>query len=213
MGQASAPGRARRRRSPSAGDGQLEAFRTGSRRARLCIGGRRRRRWADVLVGRGIGLGRRVARAGFGLGPGFGTFSGSGLDSGADVATTAPAATYRRCLVDPGGATVVQSRCASASNRRIDPATAALRDPTAPFIGMRMNASHRRRTAAPRPLPLAPDDDRDGGPRRSVCRAVSGASPSAPTIRTPRPWRSSASPGRSSAGFRAGGARWHRPRP
>ena len=59
------------------------------------------------------------------------------------------------------------SRCASASNSRIDPATAAFSDPTAPFIGMRMNRSARRRTAGPRPWPSLPTTIASG-PRRSL---------------------------------------------
>ena len=68
------------------------------------------------------------------------------------------------------------SRWATASKSRIEPATAAFSEPTAPLIGIRMNTSHRRRTAGPRPWPSLPTTIASG-PRRSVWRAVSGASP------------------------------------
>ncbi len=88
-----------------------------------------------------------------------------------------------------------------ASYSRIDPATAALSDSMRPCIGMRTSRSHRRRTAGPRPRPSLPTTITIG-PRRSASRAVSGASPSAPTIRRPRAWRSARAPGRSSTGAR-----------
>ena len=65
-----------------------------------------------------------------------------------------------------------------------NPATAALSEPTAPRIGIRMSRSQRRRTAGPRPCPSLPTTIASG-PRRSVWRAVSGASASEPTIRRP----------------------------
>ena len=66
------------------------------------------------------------------------------------------------------------SRWAAASNRRIEPATAALSDPIAPRIGIRTTKSQRRRTAGDEALALAADDDRErpaqvrlaGGERR-----------------------------------------------
>ena len=76
------------------------------------------------------------------------------------------------------------SRWATASNRRIDPATAALSEPTAPRIGIRMKRSARRRTVGPRPWPSLPTTI-TSGPRRSLCRAVSGAFASAPATRRP----------------------------
>ena len=60
----------------------------------------------------------------------------------------------------------------------------------------------RRRTAGPRPWPSLPTT-RASGPRRSACRAVSGASASAPTIRSPSIWRSASAPARSSTGARS----------
>ena len=77
------------------------------------------------------------------------------------------------------------SRWATASNSRIEPATAALSEPTWPRIGIRMNRSQRRRMTGPRPWPSLPTT-MASGPRRSLCRAVRGASPSAPATRTPR---------------------------
>ncbi len=62
-----------------------------------------------------------------------------------------------------------------------------------------MKRSHRRRTAGPRPWPSLPTT-RASGPRRSVCRTVSGASASAPATRRPRTCRSASPPGRSSTG-------------
>ena len=70
-----------------------------------------------------------------------------------------------------------------------------------PCIGMRTSRSQRRRTAGPRPRPSLPTTIAIG-PRRSASRAVSGASPSAPTMRRPRPCRSASAPGRSSTGAR-----------
>ena len=72
----------------------------------------------------------------------------------------------RRSRSTAGGRRSGRSRWATASNRRIDPATAALSDPTAPRIGMRMNRSQRRRTAGPRPWPSLPTTIASG-PRRS----------------------------------------------
>ena len=76
------------------------------------------------------------------------------------------------------------SRCATASNSRIDPATAALSEPTAPRIGIRIRRSQRFRTAGPRPWPSLPTTSASG-PRRSAWRAVSGASASEPATRRP----------------------------
>ena len=66
------------------------------------------------------------------------------------------------------------SRWATASNSRIEPATAALSEPTAPRIGIRTTKSQRRRTGRAEALALAADDDREraaevglaGGQRR-----------------------------------------------
>ena len=71
------------------------------------------------------------------------------------------------------------SRCPSASKRSTDPATAALSDPIAPRIGIRTIRSQRRRTVGERPWPSLPTTIARG-PRRSACRAVSGASASEP---------------------------------
>ena len=71
--------------------------------------------------------------------------------------------------------------------------------PDPPRIGMRMNRSQRRRMAGPRPWPSLPTTIASG-PRRSVWRAVSGASASEPAIRSPCAWRSASAPGRSSTG-------------
>ena len=57
-----------------------------------------------------------------------------------------------------------------------------------------MNVSQRRRTAGPRPWPSLPTTIASG-PRRSVWRAVNGASASEPAIRSPRTWRSASAPG------------------
>ncbi len=98
-----------------------------------------------------------------------------------------------------------------ASNRRIDPATAALSDPTAPFIGMRMNASQRRRTAGPGPCPRCrrrspgpAQVDLAGGQRRL---AVGADDADAMPVEVAR-----ASPAGRRPGT-AGGARQRRPRP
>ncbi len=93
------------------------------------------------------------------------------------------------------------SRCATASYSRTEPATAALSEPIAPRIGIRMNRSQRRRMAGPSPWPSLPMTIASG-PRRSVWRAVSGASASAPAMRSPRAWRSASVPARSSTGHR-----------
>ena len=93
-------------------------------------------------------------------------------------------------------------RWPSASNRRIEPATAALSEPIAPRIGIRTNRSHRRRTAGDRPWPSLPTTSASG-PRRSASRAVSDASASEPTIRRPRRWRSVSVAARSSTGTRS----------
>ena len=53
----------------------------------------------------------------------------------------------------------------------------------------------------PSPWPSLPTT-MASGPRRSVSRAVIGASPSAPATRTPRLWRSLRAPGRSSTGHK-----------
>jgi len=91
------------------------------------------------------------------------------------------------------------SRCATASNRRMDPATAAFSDPTTPRIGIRMSKSQRRRIAGPRPCPSLPTT-MASGPRRSLCLAVRAASASEPATRSPRPWSSASAPPRSSTG-------------
>ena len=119
----------------------------------------------------------------------------------------------RRCdRPRPGGPLPSGSRWAAASNSRIEPATAALSDPIAPRIGIRTSRSQRRRTAGPRPWPSLPTTIASG-PRRSVWRAVSGASASAPDdpqaadVEVRERARRGRRPGT------AGGARRRRPRP
>jgi len=69
------------------------------------------------------------------------TFVPSGAPAGSGVGVETSAAS-----VPPA-----RSRWATASNNRIEPATAALREPIAPRIGMRTSKSQRRRIAGPRP--------------------------------------------------------------
>jgi hypothetical protein len=104
-----------------------------------------------------------------------GGFGGSGGSEGASVAVDS--ADSCSAAVDCRGvgqaadgivrARPSGSRCATASNSRIDPATAALSEPTAPRIGIRMNRSQRRRTVGPRPWPSLPTTIARG-PRRSL---------------------------------------------
>ena len=62
------------------------------------------------------------------------------------------------------------SRWATASNSRTEPATAALSDPIAPRIGMRMNRSQRRRIGGPEALTLAADHDRERAAQVGLAR-------------------------------------------
>ena len=152
--------------------------RSGPRRVRARLVGRgpRRARWSATRLGRS-----RTRRAG----------SDGGRRRPSTRRTGAASASSSGWRPVP--------RWAAASYRRIEPATAALSESIRPCIGILTSRSQRRRTAAPRPLPSLPTTIATG-PRKSASRAVSGASPSAPTIRRPRAWRSASAPGRSSTG-------------
>ena len=113
------------------------------------------------------------------------TSAGLGSASAGDSATSADSSALRRLRAsdqwtrsgERPASGPPASRWATASNRSTDPATAALSDPIAPRMGIRMNRSQRRRMAGPRPWPSLPTTIASG-PRRSVWRAVSGASAS-----------------------------------
>ena len=103
-------------------------------------------------------------------------------------------------------------RWVAASYSRIEPATEALSEPTAPRIGIRTSRSQRRRTAGPSPWPSLPTT-RAIGPRRSASRTRErgiglGADDPEPARRGGRPGRRR---GRRPA--RAAGARRPQPRP
>ena len=117
-----------------------------------------------------VGLGRGVWRLGGG-GGGFGGVVGarsSGGDSGSAAGSTVAGSVSG---VDRGGrlarSTVAVaarpsgSRCATASYSSTDPATAALSDPIAPRIGIRMNSVAAAADGRPEALALAADDDRE----------------------------------------------------
>ena len=169
-------------------------------RRRVVVGRHRRRRRSGVgasAVRRGVGGARRasVGRAGS-----AGSTASGSLGAVArrrrrsrSPGASAGLAARPRCRRPSG------SRWATASNSSTEPATAALSDPTAPRIGIRISRSQRLRTAGPRPWPSLPTTSASG-PRRSAWRAVSGASASAPATRSPRPWRSARAPARSSTG-------------
>ena len=146
----SARSRLPRRRSASAPAGSTSALR---RRSAVGLGvqrpGRWRRRSASTTRPRGCGH-----AAAFGAAAVFGGLR-AGLGRSRLVGRRR---SQRRSCAARGVA--FGSRWASASNSRIDPATAALSDPTAPFIGMRMNRSRAAADGRSQALALAADDDR-----------------------------------------------------
>ena len=233
----SVPQRRRRVRSarPSAGQGSASRRRVVAGRRRLrparsssrprSSSGLRRRGSASPAArlrsrpswlgfGRGSRRGRGSPRRRLGGWPvRLAASRGSASAAWAPVASAAAARSAasrggRRAAARPSAG----SRWATASNSRIEPATAALSDPIAPRIGIRTNRSHRRRTAGPRPWPSLPTTMRER-PAEVRLRAVSGASPSAPAIRRPRACRSASAPGEVVDRARAGGARRRPPTP
>ena len=171
-------------RAPSSGPGRRFRSRLRPRAARQEVG---------VVDGRFVvddgGLSGASGSAGSG---GSGIVASAGASSAASMIAPLSASAGRSPA--PAG-----SRWATASNSSTEPATAAFNEPTTPRIGIRTTRSQRRRTAGERPWPSLPTTIASG-PRKSAWRAVSGAPASAPTIRTPRLWRSLRAPARSSTG-------------
>ncbi len=121
---------------------------------------RRRRRGFVVgavgAVGRELffgGVGGRAASCG-----GFLALAGGGASSsvaarslGASASGGSTTGASDQCPDARGGPGSAVSRWATASNSSTDPATAALSEPIAPRMGMRMKVSQRFRMAGPRP--------------------------------------------------------------
>ena len=194
----SAPGNDRAGRSDGSSVGGC-AGRVGLRGSG-CRGGRRARRGAGRSRRRGTGSCGALRRDRSERLGASASSAARSCGSGAAVGVGPRRRVGHRSARDRSGVGGARGRLARSRSRRgrpgragrrprtagSDPATAALSEPIAPRIGIRMNRSQRRRTAGPRPWPSLPTTIASG-PRRSVWRAVSGASASEPAIR--RPWR------------------------